>query len=638
MKKPLNSPPPTLFVNKGSVLKRGNREYVVLHLVDLNTVVARDTTSGEKILLRVDDHETPETKSKGSSDTHGPHQRDLLDVSEYEWSVAELWREKIDPLIRMERAPKSYHTQAASDLGVSVATLYRRLNEYKSSLQMTAFLPPKKSGGAGKARLREEVELIIQDRIDNFFLTDQKPTIAATAKEIRRLCSNAGLELPALNTIRLRLEWLDKRRATKARHGNMAAREFEPHQSAIPGADWPLAMVQIDHTKLPVIIVDDKHRLPIARAWITLAIDCFSRVCLGMHLSLDPPSSMSAGLCVAHAILQKERWLRRVGEQDIEWPFYGKMATLHMDNAKEFRGEMLKFACQEYDIDLHFRPVKKPHYGAYIERLMGTVTQHLKSVKGATFSGPDEKGEYDAEGNACMTFDELQRWLVLMFAAYHKDVHSGLGTSPSTKWREGIIGTKTQRGIGLPLVPPDEEKLHIDFMPFEMRGIYDYGVVIDEVHYFHDVLRPWMNLKDPDHPKQGRKYPFRRPPQDISQIYFFEPTLKRYFAIPYRDAGLPPVSVWEHRQARALAAERGIDPSNEREVYKLINRQREIEASAAQKTKSARTAEQKRVQHQKQRERQAEQLPKASQPTPTSAPDVLKGYNPADITAIDDDY
>lgn len=40
-------------------------------------------------------------------------------------------------------------------------------------------------------------------------------------------------------------------------------------------------------------------------------------------------------------------------------------------------------------------------------------------MKGATFSGPTEKGEYDAEGNACMTFDELEKWLVLLFARYH---------------------------------------------------------------------------------------------------------------------------------------------------------------------------------------------------------------------------
>lgn len=92
-----------------------------------------------------------------------------------------------------------------------------------------------------------------------------------------------------------------------------------------------------------------------------------------------------------------------------------------------------------------------------------------------------------------MTLDELEKWLVLMFAQYHRDVHTGIGTTPMAKWREGIVGTKAQRGRGLPVLRLDAEKLRIDFMPFEERGVYDYGVVIDEVHYFHDVLRPWMN-------------------------------------------------------------------------------------------------------------------------------------------------
>jgi putative transposase len=207
-------------------------------------------------------------------------------------------------------------------------------------------------------------------------------------------------------------------------------------------------MVQIDHTLLPVIIVDDVHRKPINRAWITLAIDVYSRVCLGMYLSLDGPSAMSAGMCVANAVLPKESWLRRLDVTSVEWPCWGVMGTFHLDNAREFRGDMLKAACREYDIDLHLRPVKKPRYGAHIERLMGTVTQGLKGVKGSTFSGPGEKGEYDAEGNACMTFGEIEKWLMLFLARYHHQKHDGIGTPPLQKWREGLLGTKKKPGRG----------------------------------------------------------------------------------------------------------------------------------------------------------------------------------------------
>ncbi len=636
----MSKTPAVLYLAKGATVTRGDREYVILHLVDLNSVLAREVSSGEKVILRLDElgEPAPATTADGEKEPHRPTERDLLDISDDDWAVAEIWREKIGPLLSQQRPTRAYYVEAAAELAVSVATLYRRVANYKNSGLLSAFLPTRRPGGQGKARLPDDVELIIKDRIEHFYLTDQKPTIEATTKEIRRLCSNAGLSLPSLNTVRLRIQWLDEKQRVKKRDGTKAARRFTPLKSPIPDASWPLALVQIDHTKMPVMIVDDEHRRPIARAWVTFAIDAFSRVCLGMYLSLDPPSAMSAGLCLAHAILMKDPWLRRLGLGDIEWPFFGVMDVLHMDNAREFRGAMLKVACHEYDIDIHLRPVKQPHYGAYIERLMGTVTERLKSVKGATFSGPTEKGEYDAEGNACMTLDELEKWLVLMFAQYHRDVHTGIGTTPMAKWREGIVGTKAQRGRGLPVLRLDAEKLRIDFMPFEERGVYDYGVVIDEVHYFHDVLRPWMNSKDPDHPRHGRKFRFRRDPRDISELYFFDPDLKRYFAIPYRDTSLPPASIWELRAARLMANERGVDTTNEREVFALLTRQRELEAESARKTKSARHAQQQRKHQAKAKQEKAQDLPAVSRTAPSSPPEVLKGYDPSKVRPLDDDY
>ena len=48
------------------------------------------------------------------------------------------------------------------------------------------------------------------------------------------------------------------------------------------------------------------------------------------------------------------------------------MNTIHVDNAKEFRGNMLKMACKNYNINLEFRPIATPHWGGHIERLLGT--------------------------------------------------------------------------------------------------------------------------------------------------------------------------------------------------------------------------------------------------------------------------
>jgi hypothetical protein len=54
----------------------------------------------------------------------------------------------------------------------------------------------------------------------------------------------------------------------------------------------------------------------------------------------DPPGAIATGLCIAHATLPKEAWLAKLGVGG-QWPCWGLAARIHLDNAKEFHGEML---------------------------------------------------------------------------------------------------------------------------------------------------------------------------------------------------------------------------------------------------------------------------------------------------------
>src|SRR3954469_1290397 len=107
--------------------------------------------------------------------------------------------------------------------------------------------------------------------------------------------------------------------------------------------------MQIDHTLVDVIIVDEHDRLPIGRPWLTLAIDIASRVVAGFTMSLDPPSTVSVALVLTHAVLPKETWLadRNV---DVAWPVSGLPEYIHVDNAMEFESAALLRGAQEYGI------------------------------------------------------------------------------------------------------------------------------------------------------------------------------------------------------------------------------------------------------------------------------------------------
>jgi putative transposase len=625
-----------LILQEGEIVKYGGQEYAILKIADLDRVLAKNLDTGKSEMLRVWElsPSTPEDEEARPDPA-----RELADVSDEDWAYARRCLEIIKPLLSRRQRGTNFVDKIAAETGVSRATLYRWQRYYRNTGLLSSLLPTKRSGGRGKGRLMAEVEAIIDDVVQNYYLTDQQPTIQDVAGEIRRLCDQAGLPMPHEHTVRKRIGWIEERERISRRRGRRAAiMQFEPNEGTVPDADWPLAVVQIDHTKVNVIVVHEVSRQPIGRAWITLVIDVYSRMILGMYLTLDAPSAMSAGMAVSHAILPKERWLEELGLDNVEWPCWGVMGVIHMDNAKEFRGDMLKVACNEYGIDLLLRPVKTPHYGGHIERLMGTVSKELTKLPGATFSNPKERGEYDSEGRAVMTLKELEQWLVLFVAKYHHRLHGGIGMSPLQKYREGLLGGNGRPPRGLPARRIDEEKVRLDFMPFVERTVQAYGVVVDDVHYFSDVLRPWVGASDPNNPKASRLFRFKRDPRDISQLYFLDPISERYFAVPYRDASLPPISLEELREARKAAKDAGYKDPDERILFDLVARQRDIVDQAAEKTKSARAQQQKRLNHEKARKQKAKDIPKTTATAKPAEPPVIPGYDPAPNEFFDDEY
>lgn len=98
--------------------------------------------------------------------------------------------------------------------------------------------------------------------------------------------------------------------------------------------------MQIDQTVIDVIVVDERERQPIGRPYLTVAIDVFSRCIVGMVVTLEAPSAVSVGLCLAHAATDKRPRLEALGIET-QWPMSGKPRQLHLDNASEFKSEAL---------------------------------------------------------------------------------------------------------------------------------------------------------------------------------------------------------------------------------------------------------------------------------------------------------
>ncbi len=185
-----------------------------------------------------------------------------------------------------------------------------------------------------------------------------------------------------------------------------------------------------------------------------------------------------------------------------------------------------------------------------------------------------------------MTLDEIERWITeYIVSVYHAKQHRGICTSPLQRWNAGMLDDHEHAGRRMLTLPTDEERLRLDFLPFEERTVQPYGVAIDGIRYYGDVLRRFIGATE-----NGRKrsFRFRRDPRDISTIYFWDPDVQRYSAIPYRNTTHPAISVWELRELRRRLNESGTPDINEVSIFDAYARLREREAHATTETKRAR--------------------------------------------------
>ncbi|MFM8914266.1 MAG: Mu transposase C-terminal domain-containing protein, partial [Flammeovirgaceae bacterium] len=495
----------------------------------------------------------------------------------------------IKPFLNEMKGDKAAMVKTASANSLNVSTLYKWIDKFKQYGHVGALVDSDKKGGKDHGRLDEAVEKQIASAIENVYFESKE--ISKTYKYLVDSLTDLGLKVPSEVTLRRRINRISKRERVERRQGpRTAAQVWDPKTGTIPYVDTPLDLVQIDHTMLDIMLVDEERREFTQRPWITLLIDVFSRVILGFYISYDPPGSFAVGRAVIHALLRKEKYLESLGLSDVHWPCWGKMGALHADNAKDLRGEMLKECTAEYKITMKWRPVGKPEFGGYIERLMGTITSQLKNLSGYTGVGKELRSKFRPEKSAALTISDFEKWFtVWVTKEYHNKPHKGLsGATPLQRWADGIEGKNGCLGIGLPALITDEDKLHYDWLPLVKRTVQRTGVHWETLRYYSGVLSKWINAEDETSKgpkKQKREFIFRIDPRDISSIYFLDPSDKHYHQIPCTMNFKPDiVSIWDlHRSV--LELKKSKTPITDRNIIDTHRRLRGIEEESSKKTK-----------------------------------------------------
>lgn len=360
---------------------------------------------------------------------------------------------------------------AMVELAVSRATLFRWLKRYRTEGRAAAFINRKSGRRGGIDAFDPALKTIVDRNVTTFYATPECPTLTRLRKRIAADCRAEHLPPPSIRRLKGYLATLDVEAMARRREGTARAdAQFLP----LPGefsAQRPLQIVQIDHTKVDVTVVDPIERQPIGRPILTIAIDVCTRIVLGIYLSLEAPSVTSAALCLTHAIIDKTRWLedRRIS---LEWPANGLPECIHVDNGAEFHARAFKRGCDDHNIVVFYRPPRTPRFGGHIERLIGTMMRAVHLLPGTHFANVLERGDYNSEARAVMTMRELEAWLALEIIAYHSDLHR----PPGAAWNEAISACPA-RQVRDPLA------FLIDFLPFEARVLTRTGIHLNNICY-----------------------------------------------------------------------------------------------------------------------------------------------------------
>ncbi len=314
-----------------------------------------------------------------------------------------------------------------------------------------------------------------------------------------------------------------------------------------PRATRPLERVELDHTVLDLLVVDEEDRLPIGRPTVTLALDVYSGLPAGVYVGFEPAGYTAAMRGLLHSILPKEDTRARYGTKN-GWPVYGLPEALVVDHAPHLAGGDLRDACGQLGIALEPAPVKRPWFKGAIERQFRTHNTGLvHGLPGTTFSNVLARGEYDSAGMACISLTRFREILhVYLLDVYGQDWNRGVGGVPATRWAEAVAGGWA------PALHHDAAEVRLLLGRGAVRTIQRAGIDHLCVRYQSAALDELRRMLP-----AGTLVALKYDPEDLGALHVRVPAPARdstgpaWLRVPAVDQGYAGgLSLWKHRVIR----------------------------------------------------------------------------------------
>lgn len=475
----------------------------------------------------------------GGNDPTKRESRDLSSYPQYQQEVAKQKMHYISIASSRFGERPCYHgldraiRLAASEIRdpspPSPITLYRWWRHWeKSGRDITSLIPKERKCGYVTQNFSKRVLAMLSDIVYDEYLKRESFSKQDAYDRLKYLVNDhnkktAGtLRMPSRASVFRYFGKLDRYDVMVAKKGKRFADQTFRATGRGIYPDYILGRVEIDHSPLDLMVVDDKTYLPIGRPNLTSVIEKKSRSILGFSLSFEPPSELSVIRALRQALFPKA--LLRESHKDIrnEWIAHGIRMMLVVDNGLEFHSNMLRQLCYELNVDLIFCPKKEPQFKGCIERSLGTLNRQTSHrCAGTSFSNINERGDYDSIGHARVTLAEandlITQWIV---DVYHQTRHSITRYTPDFLWKEGLTSVE-------PRLPESRDA-------FDLVSARPY-----DRHLAHDGIRfLYLNYNSSDmqtirrNPAFDGKVSVRVNHEDLGFIWVHDQANDEYIKVP----------------------------------------------------------------------------------------------------------
>lgn len=307
----------------------------------------------------------------------------------------------------------------------------------------------------------------------------------------------------------------------------------------------PLERVEIDHTVLSIILLDDDFE-PLGRAFITVAKDACTRSVVGYYWGAENPSTVSLARCLKHSMLPKIDFLSRFTGVKNSWPCFGVAETWVIDNGLEEHAAALQQAAAEAGVQkIEFcaraRPWQKPN----IERFFRTQDQSLlHGLPGTTMENIAKRSDFDPKKDMLIRWSAfgkiLAQWVVDVYMQTPQKILKQ--RSPCQAW-------EAHAGTFLPFVPERTTILECLFLrQIDGRVLDHEGIEFDCLIYNSldmRVMRSKLGAK--------LKVSIRVNDEDVSFIYVHVPKTEVWVRVPALDFSYAEgMTRWQHARCKKM--------------------------------------------------------------------------------------